>query len=418
MHRVRAMLPFFYDYNIEVEILSIDPKYTEAPHDKFIIKSIPKNIKIYRIKAFNQKITRKVGLGNLGIRAFFQMKKAGNTVIRDFNPDIIFFSTTVFTILPLGRIWKKKFNIPFIIDLQDPWRNDYYLTLPKKQRPKKFWFAHRLNTILERYTIPYVSGLVSVNTTYIKVLKKRYREIENIETLVLPLGATKNDFFLVNNLDVSSSIKYDSTYINAIYTGVVPDNMKFSIEAIILAVKKYNETSEKKIRLYFIGTNYAPKAKQKLQVMPIAEKHSFCDFVFEFPNRVPYFEAIKTMQISDLLLLPGTFDNSYTASKLYPYILTKKNVLAVFNEKSELKSIINEISNIPYISFNKNTDIENLSDLIFEKLIYLLTDFKIIINNSAFEKYTDKAMTKSFINFILKINKEYRKITKQTNAKS
>jgi len=404
MHRIRAMLPYFQEKDIEVCVLAINPEYTEAPIDKYILKSIPENIKIYKSKALKQKVTRKLGLGNLGIRAFFYMKGLGNRIIKEFKPDVIFFSTTVFALLPLGRIWRNKFKIPYIIDMQDPWRNDYYLTIPKSERPPKFWFAHRLNSILERYTMPHVSGIVSVNSKYIEMLINRYPKLEKVNSLVLPLGATKKDFYLVNKLNVFCPIKFDNSYVNAVYTGVVPDNMKFSVEAIIIAVKKYNETAQKKIRLYFIGTNYAPKGKQKFQIKNIAEKYKFSDFVFEFMDRIPYFEAIKTMQIADLLLLPGTLDDNYTASKLYPYILTKNKVLAVFNEKSELKNIINKISNIPFIPFNKETNTDNLSKLIYNKLNIILNDFKIDINDKLFEKYTAKAMTKTFVDFLSEIN--------------
>ena len=403
MHRIRVLLPYLIAQGIEVQILAISPEYSEAPFDNYILKSIPEEIRVHRTKALDSKKTRMFGLGNIGIRAFFFFLKKGNRIIPKFKPDIIFFSTTVFAIIPLGRIWKRKFNIPFIVDMQDPWRNDYYLDLPKNKRPPKFWFAHRLNSVLERYTIPHVSGLISVNRKYIEILKKRYPKIENSKSLVLPLGATKNDFILVEKLNIVCSIKFDNSYINAVYTGVVPENMKFSIEAIIIAVKKYNKTVEKKIRLYFIGTNYAPKDKQKLQVKPIAEKYDYSDFVFELTNRIPYFEAIKMMQTSNLLLLPGTFDEDYTASKLYPYILTKKKILAVFSENSELKDVLNELSNIPYISFTESSDMKKLSESIFNKIDFLLNRFTLKINETLFNKYTDSAMTESFLQFIFKI---------------
>ncbi|EFA71936.1 hypothetical protein CRD_02454 [Raphidiopsis brookii D9] len=28
--------------------------------------------------------------------------------------------------MALGRIWHDKFNIPYVLDFQDPWLSDYY----------------------------------------------------------------------------------------------------------------------------------------------------------------------------------------------------------------------------------------------------------------------------------------------------
>ena len=50
----------------------------------------------------------------------------------------------------LESYWKKKFGIPFIIDMQYPWDSEYYQDKPKSERPKKHWFSYRLNKLLEK----------------------------------------------------------------------------------------------------------------------------------------------------------------------------------------------------------------------------------------------------------------------------
>src|SRR5690606_36255191 len=115
MHRVRQSLPYFEKFGWMPTVLYVLPKYVEMAKDSNLTKTIPKHIKCYGVKAFSTKYTRKLGLGNLGLRAFWQLYRKGNELIQQEKFDLIYFSTTVFASIPLGRLWKKKFKIPFIV---------------------------------------------------------------------------------------------------------------------------------------------------------------------------------------------------------------------------------------------------------------------------------------------------------------
>jgi hypothetical protein len=58
------------------------------------------------------------------------------------------------------------------------------------------------------------------------------------------------------------------------------------------------------------------------------------DHVLEHPQRVPYFEALQVLRDAHMLLLPGSDDPQYTPSKIYPYILARRPLLAVLHENS------------------------------------------------------------------------------------
>src|SRR5690606_14883738 len=143
--------------------------------------------------------------------------------------DLIYFSTTVFATMPLGRLWKKINKIPFVLDMQDPWRNDYYLTVPKEERPPKFWFAHRLNTILEAYTVPKADGFIAVSKGYIETLKNRYPTIYNMPEKVLTFGAAEKDFDILTELELPKHNILDSGKLNFVYVGRGGHDMKTSL---------------------------------------------------------------------------------------------------------------------------------------------------------------------------------------------
>ena len=101
-------------------------------------------------------------------------RKKGNELLRSGDFDLIYFSTTAFHVCRLGPYWKKKFKVPFIIDMQDPWRNDFYLDKPRSQRPPKFFISYNIDKYLEATTIPFADGIISVSEGYKNELLQRY----------------------------------------------------------------------------------------------------------------------------------------------------------------------------------------------------------------------------------------------------
>ena len=139
MQRVRQSLPFFKELGWEAEVIAVDPKYVEAYSiDELLLQTIPGYIKVHHVKAWQASKTRRFGLGSLSMRSYTHFKKKGNELLKNGRFDLIYFSTTAFHVMALGPYWKKKFKVPFILDIQDPWRNDFYLDKPKSQRPPKF----------------------------------------------------------------------------------------------------------------------------------------------------------------------------------------------------------------------------------------------------------------------------------------
>jgi hypothetical protein len=66
------------------------------------------------------------------------------------------------------------------------------------------------------------------------------------------------------------------------------------------------------------------------------------DYVREQPARVPYFTGLQLLRDAQALVLPGSDDPQYTASKLYPYILARKPLLAVFHERSSVVEVLRQ----------------------------------------------------------------------------
>jgi len=89
--------------------------------------------------------------------------------------------------MALGPYWKKKYKVPFVLDIQDPWRNDYYLDKPRHERPPKFFFTYHIDKYLEARTVPFADAIVSVSKTYCDIFKCRYKTSRNRLVLLFHL---------------------------------------------------------------------------------------------------------------------------------------------------------------------------------------------------------------------------------------
>jgi hypothetical protein len=346
MHRVRLSLPYYEENGWQPAVVCVDPIYYDVVEDPLLLESIPSDIKIHCVKALQKKWTSKFGLGSLALRSFLFYKRYVNRLLKKEPFDLIFFSTTEFPICVLGRYWKRKFNIPYVIDMQDPWHSEYYQNKPKVQRPPKYWFSYRLNKYLEPIAMQNVGGIMSVSVDYIKVLEQRYHEIKKIPTAIITFPAAIKDFEIVaaHKKHLSTPLLDNST-INLVYIGRGGYDLK---EAATLLFENFNSLLQKRAKLfekfkfYFIGTSYAPKGRGVATIKPLADQLGLAEHVYEQTDRISYFETLAYLSHADGLVILGSDDPGYTASKIYPYILSKKPLLAIFNLKSSAASIIED----------------------------------------------------------------------------
>ena len=365
MQRVRMSLPFYKQHGWEAEVVTVHPNYVEGFKDEFLCGTIPDDVKIHFVKAIPTWLTRKVGLGSLSIRSLLFYFLTVNKLLKRGNYDLVFFSTTMFHVGVLGAYWKWRFKLPFVVDLQDPWRNDFYLDKPKSERPPKFWFSYKLLSWTEAIALPKASGIISVSQGYLTDIKRRYRSTENLPMIVIPFGASRIDFDLLNRKKIDGyKFKVKNHKVkNVVYVGAVTSSFIPVIKAFFNAMMKDIEQMSK-YHFYFIGTSYSITQSIPL-VNELAIKLGISDFVTEQTKRIPYFQTLATLQNADILFIPGSLDEDYNASKVYNAILSETPIFSIFNNKSEVKQIIEKCDTGKVIGFD---NLENLQTIITHEI--------------------------------------------------
>lgn len=411
MQRVRISLPYYKEMGWEAEVITVDEKFIEGFRDELLNETIPGDIIIHKIKAWPVKFTRKLGLGSLSMRSFSHFKKKGTQLLKDKKFDLIFFSTTMFHVCALGRYWKKKFDVPFIIDLQDPWRNDFYLDKPRSDRPPKFWMAYTIHKYMEAYAMPYADGVMAVSQGYIDTVKKRYPLLKDVPAVVLPFGCSVNDFELVKSKGVPPEIiTRHANKIKVVYIGAVTKYFLPIIKAFFTA---FNNTiiEKEQYHFYFIGTNYTTGATCKL-VEALAGDMKMQHLVTEVPERISYFSAISTMMHADILFIPGSMDIDYNASKVYNNILAQRPIFSIFNKQSLVKDVIEKNNAGIVVGVHGNETEQELINLIEAKmeLFKILHTQYVLPYMDLFDLFAAKNKTQEQVSFFNEVITRVKKI--------
>jgi hypothetical protein len=360
MQRVRMSLSYFKGCGWDAEVVIVDPQYVDIVKDDLLLQSIPSYINVHKVKAFDKKRTSKLGLGSIALRSLWFYRQKVNQLLQAKKFDLIYFSTTQFPVCILGAYWKKRFDIPYVIDMQDPWHSKYYQDKPKDQRPAKYWFSYRLNKYLEPIALKNVDGLISVSQSYIDDLKNRYPQIKEIPASVITFGAFEPDFKIAaeNAEKFNRLLDPDST--NLVYIGRGGNDMLKAISFLFKAFKQGTETDPnlfQSLKIYFIGTSYAPAGEGKQTITPLAKQYGIECQVIEITDRISYYDTLATLTQADALFIPGSDDPKYTASKIYPYLLAKKPLLTIFHENSSANIVLRTCSeNASVQTFPGNED--------------------------------------------------------------
>lgn len=398
--RVRIALPYFEEFGWDVHILAVRPEDVQGVSDPLLAKTLPPHLQVTRVKALPIQYTRYLGLGNIGWRSIPYLATAGHQLLKQTPFDVVYFSTTVFLSMALGAPWLKRFGVPYVLDFQDPWLSDYYQQ-PDTGKPPGGWlkygFAQQVAQFCEPRAMRHVSHITSVSPAYGQTLRQRYPWLQESQFTVLPFGASETDFKLLPSLQVKQSI-FDPNdgKRHWVYVGRGGRDMALALKSLFLGLqtaRQHDPQRWQQVQLHFVGTSYAPQARAQKTVEPIAQACGVPDLVQEVPQRVPYFEALQILSDSDAIILIGSDDPGYSASKLYPCILARKPILAVFHQQSAVVDILRRCQAGEAVTFDAHSQPSELAGTLSDKLTHLLSAVPPNTDWEAFAPYTARKMT-------------------------
>ncbi len=359
LHRVRVSLAHYRRFGWEPTVLCVDPATSDCPEDPMLAQALPPDIRVVSVAAWQEAKCRRFGFGTLGYRSLLPLYFAGCRLLRQSAFDVVFFSTTVFTSFILGRLWRRRFGCKIVYDFQDPWYSG--AALYDRADAPGGWRKYRIDQLLARVFQPFAlkaaDHIISVSDGYVADLTARYRWLDRSKFTVLPFAAGDEDYNFLEAHAIEQTIFLPGRgrihWVSAGRAG--PDMAPILTELFqnIAALKRRDPDFAARLRLDFIGTNYAPPARTYKLVEPLARPFGLQDMVVEHSERIPYFEALSAYRTSDAVLLIGSVHAEYTLSKLFTSILAKKPILALFHRRSLAAQIAAAFPNIFIAAFEE-----------------------------------------------------------------
>ncbi len=347
MQRVRMSLPFFDEMGWDAEVVTVNERHSDMVKDALLLRNLPEGIRVHRVDAFSKKWTSRFGLGSIALRSLPFYRSYVNRLLRRESFDLIYFSTTQFPVCILGAYWKRKFGIPYVIDVQDPWHSTYYHNKPKAERPPKYWFSYRLNRWLEPMAMKAVDGLIAVSAAYIETLRERYPHLREVPARVIPFGAFAADFQTAAQAPIPPGHALPADARQLRYVGRGGHDLERALLLLFGALKSGLSREPEifgRLRLQFIGTSYAPAGTGKATIAPLAEQMGLGAYVTEQTDRVGFYPGLRLLLEADAVFIPGSDDPAYTPSKIYPYVLAGRPLLAVFAAGSPAAELLREVN--------------------------------------------------------------------------
>ncbi|MEO0454916.1 MAG: hypothetical protein AAFY98_12395, partial [Verrucomicrobiota bacterium] len=330
------------------------------------------DIKIHRVRVIPPSWTQILGFDQLAFRSLWFVKKKVNQILRKDSFDLIFFSTTQKGFLFLGPYWKKKFRVPFIVDIQDPFVNDYYAK--SGIRPPggklKFSISQRLGHLIEQNVLPQAARLISVSKPYLNEIRQRVSCLEPQRSDVIPFPYSANDHKRARDRPLPEWANTDKKII--LSAGRGGKDLNFALEAFLKAVSIWGRKSEYEIQ--FVGTAYGLAEETARSVTPVVGNIGIEGMVHEIPRRQPFLDVLRAQQAAAINLVLGSEDVRYTASKCLPVLNSGKPLLAIFHEESPAAVFLKKVAPAYLCSFSSGEQLEGFVERLLAKLEELAAD--------------------------------------------
>jgi len=376
-------------------VLSVEPKDFGVNSDPALAHLIPPDLAIERVRALPAKWCRYFGLGDVSLRAYFSLRTKLEQIITRGDVDLVFA-----TVLPgysslLGAWAKRRFGVRFILDYQDPWVSKWGETQPWWT---KSGVSHRLAKHLESRVLPHVDAVTAVSASTLDTLRARNLLKSDLPVGIIPIGADTMDHDVARRFGRSRIQKKPGVF-DIAYLGTVTERMLPALKAFFAGVALCSKRTRRRFTVHLIGTSGQQNGADTHEILKLAREHGLANSVTLDPARIGYLDALKTMQDSDLLVLLGSTDRHYTASKLFPYWLSEKPIFGLFHEASTVIDMSRKLGGVKLVAYNDSVSPDLRISDVAEAIEHIILDVCNAIqdrNPSAFGAYSAEGVARQF----------------------
>ncbi len=344
-------------------------------------------------------------IGDIGLRSFFQLYKEAKHIIATEEIDFIWLPIPSFYNALFGRLLYNKTKVPYGIDYIDPWvrdlSNQRNIRAVFSQWVARFLepIAIKKVSVISGVSTPYYAPVIQRNFSEISqqlLVSSQHYNIQNttdnlttckpndltskiinphtkrpITHVGMPYGFDPNDHKIKleniqypwlssdrlpvnsnlsevsNNEDNHKDASNDLTTNRSndqhkiwLYAGAFLPNSHVLMDAFFKAISNLRKANywDNNIQLWFIGTGLYPAKR----ITAYANDHGIDDIVFESRDRYPFLHILNFLSAADTVMVIGSTEKHYTASKTYQSILSERPVVSIFHHESTAVKVMED----------------------------------------------------------------------------
>ena len=389
VHRPRLISNYLPEFNWHPIVLTVYPKYYEEKPDWDLLKTVSPATEIVHVNAF--RITSPRIIGDIGLRGFWQIYRGAKKVIKERKVDFIWIPIPSFYVALMGRLLYRKFKVPYGIDYIDPWvrdisgRNDWRHRmsnwLAKLLEPIAIKKATLITGVSKEYYKPallrnfkkesifpvfdHQQMVPSRGEPYKRLDRKSANEKINksknkkIHHLAFPYGFDPNDHLIkLEGLEYPWDGIEDCLPI--VYAGAFLPNSRLFIEVLFQAIGVLMKAGKwnNHIHLFFLGTG----SYQGKTILEYAKEKGIEKYVHEHRDRYPFLHILNYLSLAFGILVIGSTEKHYTASKVFQSVLSGKPVFAILHQDSTARKVLQKVqADVFTVEWNEQISVNELN---------------------------------------------------------
>ena len=342
-HRVRLLAPHLAEYGWQPTVLTVATQDYEGRLDAALAALVPSSLHVVRAPAVSPWLTRMIGLGDLGLRALPGMRRAAWRLLEAERFDALFI--TIYPTYPavLGPMIRHRFGLPFVFDYQDPWVGSWGRDVGGGPAGAVDLKSRSTRMIAERIEPRVLRAADGVTAVSARTYEDAIARIGAAPRCVaeIPIGWDAGDIDALSHRNGTRRLIPDDGRINFCYTGTLLPLGVDTLRAVLQAARRVLDAQpalRDRLRFYFYGTSNQTIGGEP-RVLPHARDLGVADIVIEHPARLDYIDALAVLREASALLLMGSSERHYTASKIFAALLADRPTLAVYHRESSVVDI-------------------------------------------------------------------------------
>lgn len=373
VHRARHLVKYLPVHGWRAKVICVDPVHHIERLDPDLASLVPADAQIIKVGALPVAFTRHFGVaGDIGLRGFAHIRRAITVEMTADRPDTVLITGSPFFPMLLAGWIKRRWGVPVVLDFQDPWVTPVGAAA---RVGSKAWLAHKLAVSLEPQAVRNAAFITSVSDLQNDDLIDRHPFLDRSRMAGIPIGGDPDDFDSLRNASMQSVEQASAVPVFS-YVGTALPRSAPLFEALLkgftLARSAINMAGCKPL-IRCVGTSNQPNDNVTFRIKPIARAEGIDEYVIEEPRRVPFLDALSILATTHAILMIGSDEPHYTASKIYPGMMSRRPYLSLFHRDSGAHAILTKAGGGIALAFETPEELAALPPQIAEALVTLAT---------------------------------------------